>query len=256
MSARAGAIHISEETRSGWRVPVALAAALACAYLIVAPDSADLAAQEFRAWLFGHSGFTLWDNSWYGGHPLPGYSLLFPPIGSLLGVRLAGALSVVAAAALFTAIVRRAFGTGPATAAGALWFAAGVALQLLTGRMAFLLGLAVGLAAVALAQRDKRAAAVLVAALATLDKPVAGAFLALAGTAWAIGARRVLGLGLAAGAVASGLAVAALFPESGAEPFAASAFWPAVAGLVAVAALLPPEQRVLRAGAVLAALLC
>src|SRR3954452_23266621 len=137
MSARAGAIHISEETRSGWRVPVALAAALACAYLVVAPDSADLAAQEFRAWLFGHSGFTLWDNNWYGGHPIPGYSIFFPPLGAALGVRQAGALSVVAAAALFAAIVRRGFGPGRATAAGAVWFAAGVALQLLTGRMAF-----------------------------------------------------------------------------------------------------------------------
>jgi hypothetical protein len=253
LTARASTIRVGAADS---RVPVALAAVLACAYLIVAPDSADLAAQEFRAWLFGHAGFTLWDNSWYGGHPLPGYSLLFPPLGALLGVRLAGALSVVAAAALFAMIARRAFGPKPAVAAGAAWFAGGVALQLLTGRMAFLLGLAVGLAAVALAQRDKRVAAVLTAALATLASPVAGAFLALAGTAWAIGSRRMLGLGLAGGAVASGLAVAALFPESGSEPFAASAFWPAVLGLGLVAALLPADQRVLRAGAVLAGLLC
>src|SRR3954469_21756383 len=209
MTTRATAIQTygAPTGRAGLRGPVILAAILACAYLVVAPESADLAAQEFRAWLFGHAGFTLWDNSWYGGHPVPGYSLLFPPLGAALGVRLAGALSVVAAAALFAAIVRRSFGPGRATAAGAAWFAGGVALQLLTGRMAFLLGLTVGLAAVALAQRDKRAAAIGTAALTTLASPVAGAFLALSGTAWAIGSRRRLGFAVAAGAVASGLIV-------------------------------------------------
>src|SRR4051794_3825642 len=174
MSTRVSAIRVvgGPADRAGLRVPVILAAILACAYLVVAPESADLAAQEFRAWLYGHAGFTLWDNNWYGGHPLPGYSLFFPPLGALVGVRLAGALSVVAAAALFAAIVRRAFGPGPATAAGAAWFAGGVALQLLTGRMAFLLGLAVALGAIFLAQRERRVAAVLAAALTTLASPV------------------------------------------------------------------------------------
>src|SRR3954447_25583142 len=121
MTARAGAIRVGNDSQNGLRIPVALAATLACLYLVVAPSSADLAAQEFRAWLFGHSGFTLWDNNWYGGHPIPGYSIFFPPLGAALGVRQAGALSVVAAAALFAAIVRRGFGPGRATAAGALW---------------------------------------------------------------------------------------------------------------------------------------
>jgi len=237
-------------------LPVALAAALACTYLVAEPDSADLAAQEFRAGLFTHAGFALWDNSWYGGHPLPGYSVLFPPLGSLVGVRMLGALSVVVSAGLFAALARRAFGTGRATIAGALWFAGGVAVQLLTGRITFLLGVTVALAALFLAQRDRRVLAVIAAAATTLASPVAGAFLALAGTAWAIGARRGLGLALAGGAIASGLVLAALFPETGSEPFAASAFWPAAGGLCLLAAILPAEQRVLRAGALLAALLC
>ena len=71
------------------------------AELITAVDDAslDLAAAEYRAWLFGHAGFALWDAQWYGGHHLPGYSLLSPPLGALIGVRLAGALSAGAHAA-------------------------------------------------------------------------------------------------------------------------------------------------------------
>src|SRR4051794_19164365 len=123
MSTRVSAIRVvgGPADRAGLRVPVVLAAALACAYLVVAPDSPALAPQEFRAWLYGHAGFTLWDNNWYGGHPPPGYSLFFPPLGALVGVRLAGALSVVAAAALFSAIVRPGFGPGPAPPAGGAW---------------------------------------------------------------------------------------------------------------------------------------
>src|SRR4051795_3914773 len=110
-------------------VPVAVAALIAAAYLLVAPASADLAAQEHRAWL----GPGLWDDAWYAGHPTPAYSVLFPLLGAPLGPRLVGALSVVAAAACFTALAVRAF-RPPAAGIAAAWFAAGVALQLLTGR--------------------------------------------------------------------------------------------------------------------------
>jgi len=50
--------------------------------------------------------------------------------------------------------------------------------------------------------------------------------------------------------------LAALFPEGGIEPFVASAFWPAFAALLIIAALLPPEHRTLRAGSALAAVIC
>ena len=69
---------------------------------MLAPPSADLAAQEYRADL----GLVLWDNGWYGGHHMPGYSVLFPPLAALLGPRLVGALSAVAAAWLFERLVR------------------------------------------------------------------------------------------------------------------------------------------------------
>src|SRR2546423_14014196 len=76
-----------------------LATALAAAYLLIAPQSADLAAQVYRAGLFHRAGWLLWDNAWYGGHPLLGYSVLLPPLGAPLRVPLARALSVVAPAA-------------------------------------------------------------------------------------------------------------------------------------------------------------
>ncbi|HEY8865322.1 MAG TPA: hypothetical protein VIM22_00200, partial [Solirubrobacteraceae bacterium] len=78
-----------------------VAAALAVAYLIAHPPSADLAAQVYRTELFRREGFTLWDGQWFGGHHTLGYSVLFPPLGALLGPRVVGALAAVAAAALF-----------------------------------------------------------------------------------------------------------------------------------------------------------
>ena len=52
--------------------PVLLAAALAGAYLVWEPPSADLAAQTFRADLFAAHGFLIWNNDCYAGHYLPG----------------------------------------------------------------------------------------------------------------------------------------------------------------------------------------
>jgi hypothetical protein len=182
--------------------------------------------------------------------------VLFPPLGALIGVRVAGAVAVVAAAALFTVIVRRAFGPTRAVQLAAIWFGAGVALQLLTGRMAFLLGVAVALAALAALQHGRRGPAIALAVLTTLASPVAGAFLALAGTAWGVGARRRTPLMLSAGAITAGLVLTVLFPEVGTEPFAPSAFWPALAALALLAIALPQGQPILRAAAALAALSC
>jgi hypothetical protein len=57
------------------RVPAwAITAVAAVVYLIAAPPSPDLAAASYRSSLFSSVGFTVWDNSWYGGHHLPAYS--------------------------------------------------------------------------------------------------------------------------------------------------------------------------------------
>ena len=51
------------------------------AYLILAPSSADHAAQVFRSGLFESEGLSAWNNLWFGGHHTPGYSVLFPFLG-------------------------------------------------------------------------------------------------------------------------------------------------------------------------------
>ncbi|HEX7292542.1 MAG TPA: hypothetical protein VF250_15590 [Conexibacter sp.] len=260
--------------------PVVLAAALAVLYLIWQPASLDLAAAEYRAWLFDHAGFALWDAQWYGGHHLPGYSVLFPPLAGWLGPRLLGALAVVAAAWLFERIAWERF--GPDGWVGATWFALGVFGTLLSGRMAFLLGLVFALGCVASLERGWRAGpvageddsaggaaevvspapparsaalAALLAFVTALASPVAALFLALAGGAYWLGARRPAGFAVAVAALAPVALLAVAFPEGGSEPFVFSAFWPVVVFPLVLAAVLPREQRVLRVAAVLYALL-
>ncbi len=237
--------------------PWIVAALGAAVYLIVAPPSADLAAQEYRAEL----GLTLWNNGWFAGHHTPGYSVLFPPLGGALGVRLTGALAAVAAAALFAPLARRHWGER-AGGAAALWFAAGTTAVLLTGRLTFLLGVAIGAGALLALASERRAPAAVLAAATTLASPVAGLFLALCVTAWALAASaqqraRAWGWGaaIAAAALAPIAITVVLFPEGGTHNLVASSFWPALATSLALAALLPARERALRVGALLYALL-
>jgi hypothetical protein len=227
--------------------------------VILAPPSSDLAAAAYRSNLFARAGFTLWDNSWYGGHHLPAYSVLAPALGSLVGPQLLAALSMTIAAALFVALIDGHF-PERATRIAAPWFALGAAIGLLSSRVPFDLGLAVGFGALLLAQRGRLWPALLLAPLTSLASPVSGAFLALAFLAWAL-ARRERGwpaaLTLAALAPIGLLTLA--FPEGGSQPFAASAFYPALVAVVLIAALIPADrsgigQRVLRIGALLYAI--
>jgi hypothetical protein len=226
---------------SAWP-PALVAAALAVLYVVADPVSADLATQEYRVDLFAAEGVGIWDNGWYSGHHLPGYSVLFPPLGWLLGVRLAGAACAVAAAWLFARLVAER--TGDGGRAGALWFAVGTATLLLTGRLTFALGAAVGLAALVVAAggtpgppgRGRITAAAALAGLSALASPIAALFLALVASAWWLACREAVAAWVAAGALAAVAALVVAFPEGGVEPFAASAFWPALAARVARAA--------------------
>jgi hypothetical protein len=233
-----------------------LTAALGVAYLIEAPASADLAAASYRSNLFGRVGFTLWDNGWYGGHHLPAYSVLAPALGWLIGPQVLAALSMTIAAVLFAALIEGRF---PAQAArvAALWFALGAGVSLLANRVPFDLGLALGLGAlvtvgVSPGGRSRRGLALALAALAALASPVAGAFLALAALAWALAGRpRRFAVLLALAALAPIALLGLAFPEGGTQPFAPSAFYPALLGVLVVAALIPARLRVVRIGAVL-----
>jgi hypothetical protein len=237
--------------------PWVVAALGAVAYLLLEPASADLAAQEYRAGLVRSAGLALWDNGWYAGHHTPAYSVLFPPLGAVLGVRLAGALAAIAAAALFARLAHRHWAPGPASGA-ALWFALACVATLMTGRLTFLLGAAIGAGALLALSRGWRAAAAGLAVLTTLASPVAGLFAAVAILAWGLAApgRRATAALLAGAALAPALALNALFPEGGSEPFVASAFWPALAGIAIVGVLLPARERELRIGAGIYALAC
>jgi hypothetical protein len=241
--------------RSPW-LPVALALAGATAYVLVAPVSADLAAQDFRARLFGRAGFAVWDGRWFGGHHVPGYSLLFPPLANALGPRVAGAVAAVVAAAAFTALARRRWGD-PGLLAGA-WFAAGTVAVLLSGRLTFAFGLAWGLCSLLALQRGRPAVAILLAAATALAGPVAALFLALAGAAVVLtvpGDRRA-GVAIVVAALLPVALLALLFPEGGTEPFALGTLIPQVVLGLAGAALVGRGERTLRAGLLLYAALC
>ena len=235
-----------------------ITAALGVAYLIAAPPAPDLAAASYRSHLFSQLGFALWDNSWYAGHHLLAYSVLAPGLGALLGPRLVAVLSMIAATALFAAAIRGRF-SARAERIAACWFALGASIALLSCRVPFDLGLAIGLGALALAQRRRLRAGLAVAALATvlcsLASPVAGAFLALAFIAWALaGPARARPLLLAALALVPILLLSVVFPEGGTQPFVASAFYPALAGVLVLGAAIPFKYPALRIGAALYAL--
>jgi len=232
-----------------------LAALLAVVYLILAPQSPDLAAASYRSHLFSSFGFTLWDNSWYGGHHLPAYSLLAPALGAVLGPALLAALSMVAASALFELATAGRF-PPRAARAGAFFFAFGAGIALLSSRVPFDLGLAIGLGSLVLAQRRRRAPALAAAIVTAVASPVAGAFLALAAVTWglAVPAERLRCAALAACGLVPILVLSVAFPEGGTQPFVASAFWPAFLAVAIIGLALAPEQRVLRIGALLYAL--
>lgn len=229
--------------------PWLLAAALALAWLALGPATPDLAAAVYRAGLFQREGFTLFNANWYGGHYTPAYSLLFPPLGALLGVRVAGALAAVASAALFERIARRHFGERARW--GALWFGAGTVADLLIGRLTFAVGVAFGLAAVFALQRGYRRSGLALGAACTLASPVAGLFLALAGFAhWlSQGRRERIGLWVAAMALGPAVVLSLLFPEGGSQPFQVTTLVAIVLCCVLVLWFVPRAERTLRAGA-------
>jgi hypothetical protein len=236
-----------------------ITAAGAIAYLILAPSSPDLAAASYRSYLFAHGGFALWDDSWYGGHHLLAYSVLAPPLGALISPRLLTALSMTLAALLFTRLIDGLF-PAPATRLASAWFALGAAIGLLSSRVPFDLGLAVGLGALLAARRGHPRLALALALLCSLASPVAGAFLALAFLARCLaGPARAWPAALAATALAPIALLALAFPEGGSQPFVASAFYPALAGVLVIAALIPRSrarvaERTLLVGALLYAL--
>ena len=208
-----------------WAAP--LAAAVACtAFALWNPPLRDLAAHTFRADFFDAHGFAFQNNTWYGGHYLLSYSVLFPPLAALLSPIWAAAVAAVTSASVFDRMARERWGDAGAWAG--LWFGLlGAVTLLANGWLVFALGVAFGLGALRALQRGRRAAAIVLAVAAALASPVAAAFLALVCAVGALYSARRADLLIAVAAALVPLAVLGLlFPESGEFPFWFSAWWP------------------------------
>ena len=242
---RAGAVRVAAA-----RPGLLVAGALVLAWVLADPRTPDLAAQEYRLFLFRHFGWQVWDGNWYGGHQLLGYSLLLGPVAGVLGLRLAAALAVLGSVLCFEALAGRALGGGARVAT--ILFAVAAAGDAWIGRVTFALGVTLGLAAALALQRERPLVAAALAALCGAASPVTGLFLALAGAACAIGARApARGAALGGPALVVAVALSALFGDGGREPFPASSVEATLAAALSFAVLAGRRDRVLRAGALL-----
>ena len=169
------------------------ACVLVGAWLVLDPRSPDLAAQTYRATLFEHFGFTVWDNNWYAGHHLPGYSLVFPWVALLLGMRLVGALAVLVSTFAFERIALAVY--GPRARWGAACFALAAAGDLWIGRLTFALGVMFAALAVLALVRERTWLAAGLTAVCAATSPVAGLLLALAGATHVLATRRAGAVG-------------------------------------------------------------
>ena len=255
-----------------WALPTLVAAALAVVYLLMAPRSVDLAAHLFRAAMFKEQGFAVWNNYWYGGNEVLGYSVLFPAVSAALTPQLAAALAATGTATVFTALARRH--VGDRALAGAVLFGAATAADLFSGRLAFAFGALPALAAVLALDSERTVAACLLAFVSALCTPVAALFAALIAGGYVLGgvifalrdpagslpsrtagdairsaARAALpGAAVIAAALAPVLVISWLFPQGGSEPFAFTTMLPLLVISVITLMMLSGEQVRLRAG--------
>jgi hypothetical protein len=242
---------------------VGVAAGLLVLWLLVDPRTPDLAAQVYRLGLYERAGLSVFDEHWYAGHALPGYSLLFGPLASIVGMRALAVVSVLVSVALFERIVLGVYGEGVCVRLGACLFAVAAVGDVWSGRLTFALGVTLALACVYALARERLLVAALAAGVCAAASPVAGVLLALAGLSYAL-ARRAPIVGLAVGVPVALVVVPVrvLFPEGGYEPYPATAFAATATVVGAFLWALPrggSERRVLRVGAVVylvACLLC
>jgi hypothetical protein len=231
--------------------PVATAGLLAVVAVGLGWRGADWPAQLLRLEIVERDGPAVWNNLWFAGHHTPGYGILFPVLGAVLGATAVAIASCIVAAGSFHFLVR---GAGRRSTAASVVFAAGTVVNVAVGRLTFALGLAIALAALAAVRHRRRwVATVLVVATAPAS-PVAAMMLALALAAWGLHEKRTWLLGLAAAAAAPVAAAALLFPQGGRFPFLPGAFaWSIVVAAIIVGAT---DACVVRLGAGLYALAC
>lgn len=239
-------------------VPTLAAAALACLAVLARLRGVDLPAQIYRVGLFHREGLTLWDSQWYGGHWTLNYSVIFPPVAGIAGVRETEVASACLAALMFDRLAVGHF--GPAARIGSMVFAVSTLAEVAIGQLPYLLGESLALAALWALSRQRPRSALALAASASLASPLAGAFLALAALAWALAnasrrrrRRRSAWMLLGAAVLPVGL-LAVFFPGQGTMPFPATDFLFLLGLVCLVWLLIPSEERVLRSAIALYAL--
>jgi hypothetical protein len=229
----------------------------------------DVAAQLYRVEVFRHHGFTLWDSQWFGGHWTLDYSVLYPPLGFLVGLGPLAVITAVVATAAFDRLVVGHF--GPPARLGSGVFALSVVVETSIGQLTFFTGEAFALITLCCLAGPRRrwVAAGLAGVAATLCSPLAGAFAALAVAGWVLnlwldrprpvpagGPVPVTGPGSAGRLFPASAVVAAtllpvlvttvLFPGQGPMPYPVIDWlWEAVVAAV-LWCLVGPDQRVVR----------
>ncbi len=187
--------------------PALLAVLCGVVVLLLGWIGVDQAAQAYRVTEVRLHGLVLWDSGWYGGNLPLGYSVLFPVLGALVGVKTVALASAALAAWAFDRLVTRALGRRPL---GSWYFAVSTALAVTIGQLPWLAGMALGLAALVALSAPAGAGVngwvpgqaamgwvrrsgwagpaggVVLGVAATLCSPLAGAFLAMACLAWAL----------------------------------------------------------------------
>jgi hypothetical protein len=146
----------------------------------------DWPAQEFRSWLVHTAGLQVWNNAWYGGHALPGYSVLYPVAAMLFGAGLSGVIGVTLSSWAAIRLTEdldsrwpRAYGivVPVGTAAWGLG-------NLIIGQVPFILGVAAALLAMLAVRNHRSIVAGVLAGVCSLFSPLAGLFLVLVAIAW------------------------------------------------------------------------
>ncbi|MFE9919099.1 hypothetical protein ACFYPG_28470 [Micromonospora sp. NPDC005553] len=206
------------------------AVVLGALWLALPLMGSDLAAQVARADFFAAHGITPVDLRWYGGVQQFGYSLVSQPVMALLGVRVTGALALVASAAALAALLTRS--EVPRPLLGSLVGVVTLTGNLVSGRVTYALGVAFGLAALlpltlghsdAYTGQGRTDGRTLLrlglgaagALLASATSPVAGLFVGLAGVALLLSRRYADGLALGVAAAVPLAATALLFGDGG-----------------------------------------
>jgi hypothetical protein len=238
--------------RVGWQFwPPVLAASAALLVIVLGWHGVDWPAQLYRVHLFRAYGWVAFDTGWYGGHSPITYSVLFPPLAAMVGVRFLAIGCAAAAAWAFDQLVRAQYGSRGRL--GSLCFAAGTVTQVLVGRLTFLLGVALALFALLQMRSGRPKTATALAVLCALASSMAALLLALAAGAVALTAppRRAGALLVAIGAVAPIALVSLVYPQEGTMPYPAASLICVLVVSVLALLIVPRNEATLRGGIVI-----